>query len=180
MIMKKKIFFKYISHENIFGYSKDSYYATSDTYFLWPKRSENHIDYPFLLAYLNSNLVKFLFKAKNISIKRSKTKLEFGLPIPDLEKFQSKNDISILALIKLISEYLIRINQSKIKIKTDDFKKKLNNLDFFSNARNEELLLNILSAIKSYENYKILEIIDNLLFRFFKLDEKNINHLIES
>ncbi|MFX0076541.1 MAG: Eco57I restriction-modification methylase domain-containing protein, partial [Candidatus Hermodarchaeota archaeon] len=32
-----KIFFSYISNSNVFGYSQDSYYATSDTYFLWLK-----------------------------------------------------------------------------------------------------------------------------------------------
>ena len=101
----KKIFFKYITKENIFGYTEDSYYATSDTYFLWPKKSQINVDYPFLLGYLNSSLVKFLFKAKNITIKRSKTKLEFGLPIPNLEKFNSENDVLILPLINLLSKY---------------------------------------------------------------------------
>jgi len=177
---EKKIFFKYISKENIFGYSEDSYYATSDTYFLWPKRSRNNVDYPFLLGYLNSKLVKFLFKAKNISIKRSKTKLEFGLPIPNLEKLDSENDISILSLIKFLSKYLMKINQPNIKIDTDDFKMKLIILDFFSNGRNKELLLNILSAIKKYEKHKILKIIDNLLFRLFKLEEQTITSLIEN
>ncbi|MFX1481265.1 MAG: Eco57I restriction-modification methylase domain-containing protein, partial [Promethearchaeota archaeon] len=73
----KKLFFKFISEKNIFGYSNKSYYATSDTYFLWPKNQENsNLDYLFILAYLNSKLVFFLYKAKNIEIKRSKTKLE--------------------------------------------------------------------------------------------------------
>ncbi|GAG96092.1 unnamed protein product, partial [marine sediment metagenome] len=85
----KKIFFKYISNDNIFGYADSSYYATSDTYFLWPKVPEMQINYPFLLAYLNSKLVRFLFKAKNIKIKRSKTKLEEDLPIPNMNEFQS-------------------------------------------------------------------------------------------
>ena len=87
----KKIFLKYISNENIFGFSDSSYFATSDTYFLWPKNSETklELDYTFLLAYLNSKLVYFLFKAKNISIKRSKTKLEYGLPVPNINNFNS-------------------------------------------------------------------------------------------
>ncbi|TFG30781.1 MAG: hypothetical protein EU532_00380 [Promethearchaeota archaeon] len=177
---EKKIFIKYISKENIFGYSEDSYYATSDTYFLWPKNSSQNIDYLFLLAYFNSKLVKFLFKAKNISIKRSKTKLEFGLPVPNLEKFHSKNDNSIVLLIKILSEYLIKFNQSKIPLKLDDYKQRIINLDFFLNAQNRELLLNILSAIKNFENNKIQTIIDSLFFTLFKLDDKNINYLLES
>ncbi|MFX1444812.1 MAG: Eco57I restriction-modification methylase domain-containing protein, partial [Promethearchaeota archaeon] len=64
----KKIFFKYISSENLFGFTEKPYYATSDTYFLWPKSIVKDIDYHFILAYLNSKIVAFLFKAKNIKI----------------------------------------------------------------------------------------------------------------
>ncbi|TET60830.1 MAG: hypothetical protein E3J52_02705, partial [Promethearchaeota archaeon] len=92
----EKIFFKFISKENIFGYSNISYYATSDTYFLWPKVFDNKIDYLFILAYLNSKLIYFLFKAKNISVKRSKTKLEQGLPIPNIKNFEIKEKKSIM------------------------------------------------------------------------------------
>ena len=124
--------------------------------------------------------MKFLFKAKNISIKRSKTKLEFGLPIPNLEKFQSKSEISTLLLIQLLSDYLIKINQSKLRINLEDFKKRLINLDFFAIAVNEKLLPNIFSAMKSYNNSFIQMIIDKLLFRLFDLDENNIHWLIEN
>ena len=55
----EKIFFKFISKENIFGYSNISYYATSDTYFLWPQVVDKKIDYLFILAYLNSKLIYF-------------------------------------------------------------------------------------------------------------------------
>ena len=78
----EKIFIRYISKENIFGYSKEPYYATSDTYFLWPRIPVRKISYPFVIAYLNSKVATFLFKAKNISLKRSKTRLENGLPFP--------------------------------------------------------------------------------------------------
>ena len=41
-----KIFIRYITDENIFGYSQDPYYATSDTYFLWPRGIDSEINYP--------------------------------------------------------------------------------------------------------------------------------------
>jgi adenine-specific DNA-methyltransferase len=94
----EKIFFKFIEVENKFGYSNQPYYATSDTYFLWPKSTP--IDYLFLLAYLNSKIVTFLYKAKNLTIKRSKTKLEQGLPLPNLELFNTKEQKEILDQIK--------------------------------------------------------------------------------
>ncbi|MFW9879378.1 MAG: Eco57I restriction-modification methylase domain-containing protein [Candidatus Thorarchaeota archaeon] len=97
-----KIFLKYISKENIFGFSTDPYYATSDTYFLWPLVNIE-IDYLFLIAYLNSTIVSFLFKAKNINIKRSKTKLEHGLPIPHLGNFKNEDKYIIIDLIKLLT-----------------------------------------------------------------------------
>ena len=94
----EKIFFKFIEVENMFGYSNQPYYATSDTYFLWPKSTP--IDYLFLLAYLNSKIVTFLYKAKSLTIKRSKTKLEQGLPLPNLELFNTKEQIEMLNQIK--------------------------------------------------------------------------------
>jgi len=124
----KKIFFKYISSENKFGYSEDSYYATSDTYFLWPTRSIDEMDYPFILAYLNSKLVNFLFKAKNISIKRSKTKLEDLLPIPNLNNFNSEEDQKIIENLRLLSLKMIKKQENAIQEKIDELFFQLFNL----------------------------------------------------
>ncbi len=117
----KKIFFKYISNENIFGYSKSSYFATSDTYFLWPRFNQKSIDYTFMLAYLNSKLVRFLFNAKNIRIKRSKTKLEDGLPIPFIENFTSEKDCKKISLIKKLTKQLVQSsgNRKEIQVRID-------------------------------------------------------------
>ena len=117
----KKIFFKYISNENIFGYSKSSYFATSDTYFLWPRFNQKSIDYTFMLAYLNSKLVHFLFNAKNIRIKRSKTKLEDDLPIPFIENFTSEKDCKKISLIKKLTKQLVQSsgNRKEIQVRID-------------------------------------------------------------
>ncbi len=113
----QKIFFKFISNENIFGYSHDSYYATSDTYFLWPLKNKN-TDYLFTLAYLNSKLVYFLYKAKNIVIKRSKTKLEHDLTVPNLKAFESTEKKGIVDLIRTLSFLLINNNENDHAINT--------------------------------------------------------------
>jgi len=117
----KKIFFKYISKVNLFGYSDSSYFATSDTYFLWPKLNEDSIDYTFILAYLNSKLVQFLFNAKNIWIKRSKTKLEDDLPIPAVENFASEEDPKKISDIKSLVSQITQSGDkgSKIQPKID-------------------------------------------------------------
>jgi len=112
----KKIFFKYISNDNIFGYSKSSYFATSDTYFLWPRLNQKSIDYIFILAYLNSKLVRFLFNAKNIRLKRSKTKLEDDLPIPFIENFISEIDRKKISLIKKLTKQLIQSSGKRKEI----------------------------------------------------------------
>ncbi|MFX1456410.1 MAG: TaqI-like C-terminal specificity domain-containing protein, partial [Promethearchaeota archaeon] len=114
----QKIFFKFISNDNIFGYSHEPYYATSDTYFLWPLKNKK-IDYLFTLAYLNSKITTFLFKAKNIIVKRSKTKLEHDLPMPNLNHFNSPKKKSIIDSIKSLTFLLIdnsQTNSSRIKI----------------------------------------------------------------
>ncbi len=172
----KKVFLKYISDKNIFGYSDESYFATSDTYFLWPKYSENDIDYLFMIAYLNSKIVNFLFKAKNISIKRSKTKLEDGLPILDLNKFKSKKKASIISLIKLLSYWLIELNRSNQSIKVKD---KLSNLSYFSITKQDELIQKIIAALENRECHFIRRVIDKLFFQLLDLKEKEIDYLIE-
>ncbi|MFX1314263.1 MAG: Eco57I restriction-modification methylase domain-containing protein [Promethearchaeota archaeon] len=141
----KKIFFKYISNENIFGYSNSSYFATSDTYFLWPRFDQKSIDYKFILAYLNSKLVRFLFNVKNIRIKRSKTKLEDDLPIPFIENFTSENDCKIISLIKKLTKQLVKSSENgkEIQVRIDKLifdlfkinEKEINLLfDFFYNG----------------------------------------------
>ncbi|MFX1556156.1 MAG: Eco57I restriction-modification methylase domain-containing protein [Promethearchaeota archaeon] len=170
-----KIFFKYISEINNFGFSDNSYYATSDTYFLWPISNYDKGMYYFLIAYLNSKIVEFLFKAKNISIKRSKTKLENGLMIPNLELFKAKKERSIISLIKLLSLWLIQFNLS-------------NEFKALENSNNEILALNTFSkyndnsisvALKERDQEQVKKSIDKLLFRLFKLDEKEIVYLMK-
>ena len=146
---KQKIFFKYISNENIFGYSHDPYYATSDTYFLWPLLNKQ-IDYLFTLAYLNSKIVSFLYKAKNISIKRSKTKLEHGLPMPNLNNFKSNDKSATVDLIKNLVFLLINNNENDISKKTIQ-----NTIDtlFFNLFNLNEIALNDL--LSKYYNFPL-------------------------
>lgn len=143
---RKKIFFKFISNKNIFGYSEGPYYATSDTYFLWPKFAENELEYPFFVAYLNSKLVYFLFKAKNISIKRSKTKLENQLPFPNIKLFTSKEDQLKISSIKQFTSYLLNKKALTLKEKDDPFFQKAINSLFFQlfeiNEQEVDALLN--------------------------------------
>ena len=174
----KKIFLKYISTKNIFGYSDSPYFATSDTYFLWPRFSEEKINYRFILAYLNSRLVHFLFKAKNIQIKRSKTKLEYGLPIPNLEKFQSEEDLAILSIIKFLISWLIELHRSSEKHNLNNLTLKLNNLRFFSIFNQIDLMADIKVALESNNKDFIQKIIDELFFQLFELNKEEINYLI--
>ncbi len=172
----EKVFLKYISRNNIFGYSKEPYYATSDTYFLWPIDSKKEINYPFFLAYLNSKVVNFLFRAKNISIKRSKTKLEDNLPVPNLTVFNSEKDISILTLIKFLSSFLIDLNQNANKLNINRLSEDLSNLDYFLLFKDEKR--DFIAAIKSLEEKNIQNQIDELFFKLFRLNEKEIDDII--
>ncbi|TFF95836.1 MAG: hypothetical protein EU544_01905 [Promethearchaeota archaeon] len=167
-----KIFFSYITSENIFGFTKDSYFATSDTYFLWPKLPAEEIDYPFFIAYLNSQLVYFLFKAKNITIKRSKTKLEYGIPIPNLTNFRSEKDMILLSLIRLLSKILMGIkkpifNESFYRLKT------------LSYLKLDSILNEIKEALVQEDQLKMRKIIDILFFTLFELDPNTITQLLE-
>jgi len=170
-----KIFFKYISEINMFGFTDNPYFATSDTYFLWPISNYDKGTYYFLIAYLNSKLVKFLFKAKNISIKRSKTKLENGLMIPNLELFDSKKERSIISLIKLLSLWLIQFNLSNEFNALDNLNNEILSLKPFSSYNDNSISV----ALKERDQKQVKKIIDMLFFRLFKLDEKEIDYLMK-
>ncbi|MBY9014575.1 MAG: Eco57I restriction-modification methylase domain-containing protein [Candidatus Lokiarchaeota archaeon] len=157
-----KIFFSYISKSNVFGYTKDSYYATSDTYFLWLREGRNDIDYLFLLAYLNSKIVNFLFKAKNIMIKRSKTKLEEEIPIPNITLFRSKYQLIIIDLIRYFTSSIIHNIVSVDETKLDKLR---------------EISPNTYSQIRNEKPPR--RIIDILLFILFDIVEEDIDILIE-
>ena len=173
----KKIFIKYISNENQFGFAKDSYYATSDTYFLWPKSTSEEIDYPFLLAYLNSKVVFFIFRAKNIKLKRSKTKLEDELPILNIDNFNSKNQIALISFIKFLSKCLI--NFCSIDTDFEKIENELKVLEYFSFFNQKEFCEQIFNLIKFKNFIVIQEIIDKLFFQLLNLDERAISRLIE-
>ncbi|MBD3343222.1 MAG: N-6 DNA methylase [Candidatus Lokiarchaeota archaeon] len=169
-----KIFFRYISKRNIFGYTSSSYYATSHTYFFIPKSEYKAIDYPFLLAYLNSKLVYFLFKAKNIKIKRSKTKLEYGLPIPNLQLFSSEKKNNIISLIRTLSSIISRLEIDKSSI----CKKSPPLTDVISKVKDNKLMSKILKAVDLQDIPSLRNIIDNLFFRLFDIDETKLNDLV--
>jgi len=168
-----KIFFKFISDKNIFGYSHEQYYATSDTYFLWPKSKEKDIDYLFILAYLNSNIVRFLYKSKNITIKRSKTKLEQALPIPNLENFKTPYKIEIVKIIKLLTNFL-----TYTYMNSEYLIKSLLGLSYFSNMNYNKFKKKIIQAIE-YKNYNFIEdSINTLFFQLFDINQRELNYLL--
>ena len=178
----KKIFFSYIMKENTFGFTSESYYATSDTYFIWPKLGvKEQYDYPFLLAYINSKLVSFLFKAKNIKIKRSKTQLERELILPNLEKFNSKEDQEVLSLIRLLSSFLMKLKGSNYSL-SEKFEtiieksvQEVADSEFIENILKEK----IKKGLKQKNFSHLQESIDSLFFKLFNLDENYLNILLE-
>ncbi len=177
--LSEKIFFKFISKENIFSYSNTSYYATSDTYFLWPRFSNKKIDYLFILAYLNSKILNFLFKVKNISIKRSKTKLEHSLPIPILKSFHSENEKLIIRVIKALTFCLIKFNELDDGIITEDLREKLTQVKDNLRKLNKKLISKFYLALEKKDRNFIVILINKLFFQLFSIDEDQIEFLIK-
>lgn len=174
----EKIFFKFISKDNIFGYSKTPYYATSDTYFLWPKSPDEEIDYLFILAYLNSKLVYFIYKAKNISIKRSKTKLEEGLAIPQLINFKNKEKKTIIDMIKTLSIYLIKESCKNFHKNIENSIEKILSFDQPSSSFPNELKEEIIRVLRNNDRESIKVALDQLLFQLLDLDDNVITNLL--
>ena len=174
---EQKIFFKYISNENIFGYSHDPYHATSDTYFLWPITNKK-IDYLFTLAYLNSKIVSFLYKAKNITIKRSKTKLEHGIPIPILKNFHTNEKSAIVDMIKSLAYLLVSNNDNNLtKNILNSWYHKLSS-NHYPSVINPILKLKNRRVPENDDKKIIQNAIDKLFFELFDLDEIELHNLL--
>jgi hypothetical protein len=106
--------------------------------------------------------VKFLFRAKNIMIKRSKTKLEEEIPIPNLLLFQSEFQLEIIDLIRYFTSNLTLNIVSRDETKLDKLK---------------EISPNTYSQIRNEKNPR--RIIDILFFILFDLNEEEIDLLLE-
>ena len=173
-----KIFFKFISDENIFGYALDQYYATSDTYFLWSK-TPTEFPLMFLLAYLNSKIVTFIFKSKSLAVKRSKTKIENGIPLPALNKFKSKEKHSIIDLIQLLTKWLVYSANSFKESDDYKFSSQLESSYYLQTAEtltNKEMIRN---AMNDKDEEYIQEFINSLFYQLFNLDGNRIDYLIK-
>ncbi|MBD3211346.1 MAG: N-6 DNA methylase [Candidatus Lokiarchaeota archaeon] len=174
----KKIFFPYISDKNIFGYSDEPFFATSDVYFLWPKIPEEKIDYNFLLAYLNSEIVHFLFHAKNIKIKRSKTKLENSLPIPFLDQPVFYDKKELINLIRFLSEFLIHLNTDTLRTRIDEQISQLKQLEYFSLPEKNFELQILSNLIEEGKKLKIENYVNQLFYQLFDIQEDRMRELM--
>ncbi|TXT65019.1 MAG: Modification methylase TaqI [Promethearchaeota archaeon] len=174
----KKIFFPYITDRNIFGYSDEPFFATSDVYFLWPKIPEEKIDYNFLLAYLNSEIVHFLFHTKNIKIKRSKTKLENSLPIPNLDHPSFYDKKELITLIRNLSGLLIRLNTDTLKTSIDEQITRLKQLEYFSPPEKNGEFQTLSSLIEEGKKVKIENYVNHLFYDLFDIQEDTMKELM--
>jgi hypothetical protein len=173
-----KIFFKFISQENIFGYALDQYYATSDTYFLWSKKP-TELSLLFLLAYLNSKVVTFLFKSKSLAVKRSKTKIENGIPLPTFSAFKYKEKHSIIELIQLLTKWFVYSADPDLQSDIHKLSNQLESNHYFSTT---EILIckeMVIKAMNANDEDYIQEYINNLFYQLFDLDGNRIDYLIK-
>ncbi|MBD3195317.1 MAG: N-6 DNA methylase [Candidatus Lokiarchaeota archaeon] len=177
---RSKIFFKYILKENTFGYSNDPYYATSDTYFMWLKTNTFNLNYPFILAYLNSKIVKFLFKAKNIKIKRSKTKLEYGLPVLNDKLFHSEKEKAIISLIEILGSLMIRLNSCIASFNLEERDELLLKVKPFQKHIDFSLEKTLIKFSSNETKQVIQKLIDKLFLVLLKLDGDEMEYLINS
>ncbi len=139
---EKKIFFSYISNENVFGYTTKPFFATSDTYFL--HNDGIKADYNFLIAYLNSKLMRFIFLAKGLAIKRSKSKIENEIPIITFENLKHNK---LQEIYKGIQNLSIKLNNSphQNSKKFESYKRAIDKLIFRLFDLDEKKIDNLVS-----------------------------------
>ena len=120
-----------------------------------------------------------MFKAKNVSVKRSKTKLEQGLPIPNLSNFEYKEKEAIIELIKTLAYYLVNISGENFNNNIKCSIEKLFSSGYSSSIKNSELKERLIRAIRENDRNSIKTTIDNLFFQLFDLDKNLINILLK-
>ncbi len=172
-----KIFFKFISQENIFGYTKDQYYATSDTYFLWPKKPAE-FSCLFLIAYLNSNVVRFISKSRGLSMKRSKTNIEKRIPIPIFSEFKSKDKDSIIELIEILAKLLVILTNRNDAHDVQDILDELEFSSYINSPGNNFFKEKNEKSTDIISKGDIKSLVDNLFCKLFDLDGKRLDYLM--
>jgi len=123
--------------------------------------------------------VHFLYNAKNILIKRNKTKLEHGLPIPHIKNFSSEEKKNIIEFIKVLTSCLMKSqfsNQNKYVERTI---KKLLRLRYFSSLENDQFQSRLIKAAENHNKGLIQMRLDTLFFQLFDLDENKIDYLLK-
>ncbi|MFO7794765.1 MAG: Eco57I restriction-modification methylase domain-containing protein [Promethearchaeati archaeon] len=176
---KKKIFLPYITEENLFGYSDQPYFATSDTYFLWPKIPEEDIDYPFLLAYLNSEIVQFLFYAKSIKIKRSKTKLENSLPISNLDHERFRDKENLITLIRFLGEFMMEIHIKPSQLNLEKILSDLKDLKYYNRPSLQKEYKILRNLIINKQKRLIHFYINSLFLKLFNFKRSELKDLLD-
>ncbi|GAI95049.1 unnamed protein product, partial [marine sediment metagenome] len=101
------------------------------------------------------------------------------LYVPNLQIFQSDEEVSKISLIKLLAIWMIHFTNVKKPHKLKEIQERILELELFSNDRNRTLLNEIFESTKQNNQQLVQEIIDKLLFELFGLEEKEINLLIE-
>ena len=119
-----------------------------------------------------------MFKAKNISIKRSKTKLEQGLPIPNLNNFKNKEKKAILGLIKILSTYLVKTSNNLFNKNTESFIDKILKSNNYTSTKYTGLNEIIIRSIEKKDRESIKNVLNQLFFQLFNLDEDVMNNLL--
>ena len=146
-------------------------------HFLWPLANKE-IDYLFVIAYLNSKLVSFLYKAKNISIKRSKTKLEYGLPLPHPNNLRTEEKTILVDLIKNLTSRIINNTKNNHTRRIEELLDKILSYGYLSPIINYQFKEEVIKAFEKNNKNNIKMIIDTLFFWLFNLDENDIDNLL--
>ena len=93
-----KIFYNYrVGNNNIFGFTNQKMVAVTDMYFF--HKFGEKINLYYILAYLNSKIIKFYFKERPIELHRHKSNVENDIPI-----FIPRNDTERILEAQIIKK----------------------------------------------------------------------------
>ena len=82
-------------------------------------------------------------------------------------------------MIKLLTSYLVKFNNSTFQLNTENLHQKLLRLNYFIYLKDEKFKKSIYTALKNKNQKNIRKILDKLFFHLFSLKEDEIDDLLE-
>jgi hypothetical protein len=112
-------------------------------------------------------------------VKRSKTNIENGIPLPVLSNFNSKEKNSIVELIQLLCKWLVHSVNPITTSDSHNILSQLKSAEYFQPIKKVTFKGKIIKAVNAMDHFYIQNILNDLFYQLFDLDGNPIDYLMK-